>query len=238
MIRKPLLIVALLLLNGVLCASDVWKASDQEKARQKAHEAVPFVEKYLDEDPIMRRMRLYEEGLSLKDIENSYFLLDSPIISEVQDHYAPVRFPHGQHAASVQDCTACHHYRPEDKTLAETARCASCHQEFFDSETPERTGLKAAYHLQCVSCHEQQARGPVMCRDCHLKNVPDHRELVNLPEKPDPFQVTAECLRCHDAAAENMLSASHWLWTGPSLYTAKRRKEVRTGKGTIALNNY
>lgn len=238
MTRKSLRLFVLLAAGAVLCATAPWQAPDQEKARQKAGEEVPFVEEYLDEDLILRRMRLYEEGLSLKDVENSYFLLSSPVISKIEDHYAPVRFPHGQHAASINDCSVCHHYRPEDKTLAETARCSVCHQQFFNSENPDRTGLKAAYHLQCVSCHEEKNRGPVMCRDCHLKNVPDHRELVELPDKPDPFQVTVECLRCHDAAAENMLSASHWLWTGPSSYTAEHRKEVNIGKGTIALNNY
>jgi len=239
MTRKVLFFLTLFFLGAVLCAADPWKAPDREKALEKAHEEVPFVKEYLDEDPILRRMRLYEEDISLKDIENTYFLLDSPIIQENEDdHYSPVRFTHGQHAASVKDCTVCHHYRPEDSTLDEIARCSSCHQDFFNPEYPERIGLKAAYHLQCVSCHEEKNKGPVMCQDCHLKNVPDHRELVELPEDPDPFQVTAECLRCHEDAAENMLSASHWLWTGPSLYTTEHGKEVRYGKGTIALNNY
>jgi hypothetical protein len=89
-----------------------------------------------------------------------------------------------------------------------------------------------------MECHKQEAKGPVTCTGCHLKNVPDHKELVKLPDNPDPFEVTAECLRCHDNAGEDMLKTSHWLWKGPSPYTAGHRKDIQHGKGTTAINNY
>ena len=238
MIKKVLCFFVLLFLGAALCAAEVWKAPDQEKALKKAQEEVLFVKEYVDEDIILRQMRLREEGISLKDVENTYFLLDSPVIKKTEDHYSPVRFAHGQHAASIKDCTVCHHFRPEDNNMPETTRCSSCHQDSFNPGYPERMGLKAAFHLQCLACHEEKNKGPVVCQSCHLKNVPDHKELVKLPDNPDPFQVTEECLRCHDDAAENMLTSSHWLWTGPSLYTVKHRKSIHQGKGTIALNNY
>jgi len=238
MIMKVFSFFVLLFLGTPLCAAEVWKAPDQEKALKKAHEEISFIEKYVDEDRILRQMRLHEEGISLKDVEHSYFLLDSPVIKKSEDHYSPVRFTHGQHAASIQDCAVCHHYRPEDSNLSEITRCSACHQDSFNPGHPERIGLKAAFHLQCMTCHEEKNKGPLACRDCHLKNVPDHKELVNLPDNPDPFQVTEECLRCHNDAGENLLTTAHWLWQGPSLYTVKHRKETQLGKGTIALNNY
>jgi hypothetical protein len=89
-----------------------------------------------------------------------------------------------------------------------------------------------------MECHQEQAKGPTDCKGCHLQNVPDHKELVKLPDNADPFQVTAECLRCHDTQAEDMLTTAHWLWKGPSPYTTGHRKDVMHGKGTTALNNY
>ena len=238
MIKKVLCFFIVLFSGAALCAAAVWKAPDQEKALKRAHEEVSFIKEYVDEDMILRRMRLHEKGLSLKDIEDTYFLLDSPIIKEREDHYSPVRFAHRQHAASTKDCSVCHHYRPKDNNMPETARCSSCHQDSFNPGHAERIGLKAAFHLQCLTCHEGKNKGPLACQGCHLKNVPDHKELVKLSENPDPFQVTEECLRCHNDAGESMLTSAHWLWKGPSFYTVGHRKDVQHGKGTTAINNY
>ena len=76
------------------------------------------------------------------------------------------------------------------------------------------------------------------CTGCHAKNVPDHKELVKLGKDPKPWEVTTECLRCHDNAGEDMLSSAHWLWKGHSPYTLEHRKEVMHGKATTAVNNF
>ena len=66
----------------------------------------------------------------------------------------------------------------------------------------------------------------------------NHKDLVKLPADPKPQEVTAECLRCHQDAGEDMLSTAHWLWRGPSPYTVEHRKSVMSGKGTTTLNNF
>ncbi len=232
-------LVVLSLLQSAHClAAREWKAPDQEQARQRAMEPVPFVTQYKDEQQIERKMRLLDQGLSLSDMTDVYFLLDSPVIKKREDHYEPVRFAHKRHAALIRDCTKCHHYRPKNEDALETTRCSACHQDAFNPEHPERIGLKAAYHQQCMECHQQEAKGPTDCTGCHLKNVPDHKELVNLPDNADPFQVTAECLRCHETQGQDMIKTAHWLWRGPSPYTTGHRKDILHGKGTTALNNY
>lgn len=176
--------------------------------------------------------------MSTKDIPDTYFLLDSPIIKKQEDHYAPVRFMHAKHAAAAKDCAVCHHYRPTDPDALETTRCSACHQESFKKDHPDRIGLKAAYHIQCMECHQDMNKGPVDCIGCHAKNVPDHKELVKLPENPAPEQVTTECLRCHKATGEDMLTTAHWLWKGPSPNTMEHRKDIQHGKGYTTFNNY
>lgn len=238
MIKKTVIILCMGILAAVPGAARDWQAPDQEQARQRAGETVPFVREYRDDCSISRRICLIEEGISLDDVTQVYYLLDSPIIKAREDHYQPVRFAHKRHAALTRDCSKCHHYRPKDPDALETTRCSACHQDSFNPDRPERIGLKAAYHGQCLECHRQEARGPVDCNGCHLSHVPDHKDLVELPDNPDPFQVTAECLRCHETQGEDMLKTAHWLWRGPSPYTTGHRKDILHGKGTTALNNY
>jgi hypothetical protein len=215
-----------------------WTAPDQEAAKKRAQEIVPFVEAVLEECQLCRQMRLRETRLGIKDITNSYFLLDSPIIKKSEDLYGPVRFKHSKHAAQLKDCALCHHRRPIDASAKETTRCSACHQEAFRSDQPERLGLKAAFHQQCTGCHQDMKKGPTDCLGCHNKNVPDHKELVKLSDKPQPTEVTQECLRCHKGAGEDMLKTAHWLWKGPSPYTLNRSKHVEHGKATTAVNNF
>ncbi len=238
MIKKIILPAVLALIATGIAMAGVWTAPDQEKAKERARQLVPFIKEYKDEGKINRKISLMDAGVSLKDVTDVYFLLDSPIIKKTEDHYEPVRFSHQRHAALTKDCSKCHHFRPKDENALETTRCSACHQEAFNAEHPERIGLKAAYHQQCMACHQEQAKGPVDCKGCHQQKVPDHKQLVKLGDNPDPFQVTKECLRCHDTQATDMLQTAHWNWRGPSPYTTEHRKDIMHGKGTTALNNY
>ena len=219
-----------------------WAAPGHDQAQQRSQQTVPLVEAIHREGSLRRSERLHDLGLSIKAVKTTYFYLNSPLISAVEDHYEGVRFNHGQHAAQAGDCSVCHHLRPEQDVEysphPETVRCSACHQKSFDPRVAERPGLKAAYHQRCIGCHKQQHAGPQVCTDCHLKQVPDHTKLVKLPDHPDALQVTAECLRCHEQQANDMLHTAHWLWRGPSPYTQDRSREVMHGKGTTALNNY
>lgn len=219
-------------------ADTEWIAIDQKNAAIRSQEITPFNAEVVDECRLCRQQRLRDMGLNIKNITDSYFLLDSPIIKKTEDHYGPVRFMHSKHAALVQDCALCHHYRPLDENAKETTRCSACHQEPFQKDHPDRIGLKAAYHQQCMECHKERNKGPVDCNGCHQKQVPDHKQLVKLSPNPEPEQVTSECLRCHDNAGEDMLTSVHWLWKGPSSFTLDHRKEVMHGKATTAVNNF
>ena len=197
---------------------EIWIALDQAAALQRAQEVVPFVEAVMDECLLCRQQRLRDMGLGVKDIEHRYVVLDSPIIKKREDMYEPVRFMHSKHASSIQDCAVCHHKRPLDKKAKETVRCSACHQDAFNPEHPERMGLKAAYHQQCMECHRDMAKGPVDCTGCHAKKVPDHKELVQLGPDPKPWEVTAEM---------------------PALPSGRRRRHYQDGSlalaGTVIL---
>jgi len=219
-----------------------WVAVDYVPALERAHKVPEKVSAVRQESPTLRKLRLGVNAPGFKDVTHRYLILDSPLLKDPKepfnDLYQPVRFMHMKHAEVVGDCLACHHYRPAAEQASETTRCSACHQQAFDPVTPQRLGLKAALHQQCMDCHKSRAKGPLDCIDCHAKNVPDHKDLVKLPDNPDPIAVTRECLRCHNDQAEDMLTSAHWRWRGPSPHTVGREGEVESGKATNTINNF
>ncbi len=75
------------------------------------------------------------------------------------------------HASPTTLCAACHHHTPQAELLS-PPKCASCHgnagnQAAGDSARP---ALRAAYHQQCMACHERmQITKPAAtdCAGCH-----------------------------------------------------------------------
>ena len=209
-------------------------------SRQRAKETIPLVKDVHKETASERRARLAYR-LRPKDIppEYNFFVMNCPLVNEENDFYGPVRFMHKKHASISNDCTVCHHYRPNGPDASETMRCSACHQNSFHPLAPDRIGLKGAIHRQCTGCHKELHQGPIRCSSgCHEKRVRDHTDLVELSGKPDPIQVTKECLRCHSAQGEEMLSSTHWLWKGPSPFTLGQDKRVDLGKATVTVNNF
>ncbi len=220
-----------------LMTPDPWEAR-QKAAVLRSAEVVPLVKEVLEETLSQRRARLGFKTLQLEDLKNSYFLLNNPRLKREEDLYGTVRFMHKKHATLLKDCIICHHYRPADPKASEATRCSACHQAPFNPELPGRLGLQGAHHRQCMGCHEKWKRGPVGCTDCHKKNVPNHGKLVRLSGKPDPTEVTKECLRCHDVQAEEIITSTHWLWKGPSAFTEGEEKRIDLGKATKTINNF
>jgi hypothetical protein len=115
-------------------------------------------------------------GLSVKDQTDSYFLLNSPIIRKIEDHYGPVRFMHSKHAVVIKDCALCHHYRPLNNAASETTRCSACHQEPFNRIIRNGWASRPPIISSAWAAIEEMNKGPVDCAGCHRKNVPDHKE--------------------------------------------------------------
>lgn len=112
------------------------------------------------------------------------------ILSEL---YGPVEFNHEAHL-EIAACSDCHHHTVGTVTKrwncqkchnnpleGDTISCSGCHPhdrfssqylatlddpELFHKEKP---GLKGAFHLNCVGCHQEQD-GPTGCEDCHTMN--------------------------------------------------------------------
>jgi len=87
-------------------------------------------------------------------------------LSSLENMYQPVEFSHAMHAEMAEECASCHHHSPAGQTPA----CGECHAEPFDPQNLDMPGLKGAYHLQCLDCH-QEIGAPVGCTECHAKKA-------------------------------------------------------------------
>ena len=111
-------------------------------------------------------------------------------ISSIAKLYSSVEFDHAAHV-EMAECSDCHHHTtgtgPAAPTCArchdgteegDSVSCTDCHaaepfsqENLKEMEDPEifhidKPGLKGAYHLNCVGCH-QEVSGPTGCQDCH-----------------------------------------------------------------------
>ncbi|MFH1337040.1 MAG: cytochrome c3 family protein [Candidatus Zixiibacteriota bacterium] len=89
------------------------------------------------------------------------------ILNALERVYEPVSFSHGRHTLVTDDCVTCHHHNQPGQTLA----CKECHEAPFDPKNLNMPGLKGAYHLQCMGCHQEMGGGPVGCSECHAKKT-------------------------------------------------------------------
>ncbi|QER42658.1 cytochrome c3 family protein [Thermodesulfobacterium sp. TA1] len=66
-------------------------------------------------------------------------------------------------------CKGCHHKaRVDEKTKGQELKCVNCHGIEFNPLHPERPRLQAAYHGQCIKCHEYlRIEKAMTCDSCH-----------------------------------------------------------------------
>lgn len=120
--------------------------------------------------------------------EETYPEKDVPekvVIKVMMDQYEAVELPHRKivsklvanlegnkmaafyHAEKGTLCQGCHHNSP---TSVQPPKCITCHGKPFDENNLNRPGLLAAYHQQCMTCHERMGiEKPAGCTGCHKK---------------------------------------------------------------------
>jgi len=102
-------------------------------------------------------------------------------IAKLSDQYQPAVFPHRKivlklaeanrtsrlaayyHQDPLTLCQGCHHNSPAS---LKPPQCGSCHGRSSDALNLTRPGLLAAYHQQCIECHEKMGLEKPASRDC------------------------------------------------------------------------
>jgi len=102
-------------------------------------------------------------------------------IGVLVDQYEPSRLPHRKivekldaavresslahrfHGSDHTACGGCHHHSPAG---SRPPQCRACHAREANA-TRDMPGLKAAYHRQCMGCHQRMGINKQGCTDCH-----------------------------------------------------------------------
>jgi hypothetical protein len=121
---------------------------------------------------------------------------DQIMLDNMADLFEGVAFDHELHADLGEDCAVCHHHTTGTGTTDE--RCVRCHADSPETANVacqdchvaapfsaqqinqdaldlyqyhvDKPGLKAAYHWNCMGCHEAMD-GPTGCQDCHVRTA-------------------------------------------------------------------
>jgi hypothetical protein len=120
---------------------------------------------------------------------------DMVVIDTLAQLFEPVSFDHAMHVEVADSCATCHHHTTG--TPVEDANCGRCHANSgptkeiachdchaakrfeadylnkLDEDNSiyhvDKVGLKGAYHIRCMNCHEKMG-APKGCQDCHPIN--------------------------------------------------------------------
>ncbi len=108
---------------------------------------------------------------------------ESVTIDSLAEDYEPVEMPHRRivvrldsivrnsklaahfHGQTETLCSSCHHHSPVG---SRPTPCGSCHGVEPEA-TKDMPALEAAYHRQCIGCHQQMGLANQGCTDCHAK---------------------------------------------------------------------
>ncbi len=116
------------------------------------------------------------------------------LIKTTEKEFKPVDFAHGKIVASLTRisnqsslakvfhapkgenaiCSGCHHRTEQAAAQSKKVpACVSCHTRRFDPSNLGRPGILAAYHRQCMGCHEAMNQKPASleCEKCHQPKV-------------------------------------------------------------------
>ena len=87
------------------------------------------------------------------------------VLKQLVEVYEEVVFPHAEHADLADEgCGTCHHHTPPGVYK----KCGTCHNKgLFEKEKLNMLNLRAAYHRECIGCHEEWESGPTGCTECH-----------------------------------------------------------------------
>lgn len=108
--------------------------------------------------------------------ELDYIVINNEVYEK--DRKGPVYFGHRKHAKEYGvSCWDCHHDYVDDKNMwspwTDTMECVECHDPYEDNGAIMR--LQTAYHLNCKTCHKENAvfgndaQAYRKCNTCHKR---------------------------------------------------------------------
>jgi hypothetical protein len=124
-------------------------------------------------------------------------------IKILEREYEPSEFPHRKiiqkliiasnesklatyfHRNMQTICDGCHHQSRADAEVqkGKPPYCRNCHSITFDSRNINRPRLLAAYHRQCLGCHQKMGLKQTGCKDCHKEKTVRPKDILSGTEE-------------------------------------------------------
>jgi hypothetical protein len=110
------------------------------------------------------------ETVAIKTLSESYEAVKLPhrkIVLKLAEGVKNSKMAAYFHTAPTTLCQGCHHNSP---ATVKPPQCGSCHGRSSDALNPTRPGLMAAYHQECMQCHDKmglEKPGSRECTACH-----------------------------------------------------------------------
>jgi len=136
------------------------------KPEEKAAAAATLLKDRADKADVFSTEDIPEK-VTIKGLSNEYEASEMPhrkIVMKLVENIKDSKMSGVFHSDPGTLCQACHHHgQPGAK---KPPKCANCHGKPFDEKEPNRPGLKAAYHGQCMGCHKAMALKKPLNTDC------------------------------------------------------------------------
>jgi hypothetical protein len=121
--------------------------------------------------PDMIAMDQIPETVTIKALANEYDAVILPhrkIVEKLAQGVQGSRLAANFHNDPTTLCQGCHHHSPAS---VKPPQCGSCHGRSSEAHNLTRPGLMAAYHQQCIQCHDKMGLEKPASRDCTACHV-------------------------------------------------------------------
>lgn len=127
---------------------------------------VPPMPLVQDKEKVPEKVRIKKLEKEFKPAEMPHMKIVNKLIS-LSNGNALARWFHAGKEQAVY--AGCHHRSELQQAAVKVPNCSTCHNRSFDPNTLGKPGLSAAYHRQCIGCHEAMNQKPLAleCTKCH-----------------------------------------------------------------------
>jgi hypothetical protein len=142
--------------------------------------SIAEIEKELDREKVKKEVEVKVLEKEFKAAKFPHFKMLEKLVKISNDSKMGNYF----HARMQTICEGCHHQsRAEAEAKKNTPPlCRNCHSKSFDPLHPDRPRLLAAYHRQCIGCHEKmKLEKPKQCKECHEEQAVRPVDIISKP---------------------------------------------------------
>ncbi len=142
-----------------------YAASDAAETARRLLESRPTVAGTFEEADIPEKVVIKAISKAYEPVELPHRKIVATLVKNIKDKPLAQYF----HREKGTVCQGCHHHSPP---AVKPPQCGSCHGNSFQESNLFMPGLMAAYHQQCMGCHQKmgiEKPASTDCTACHIE---------------------------------------------------------------------